>query len=203
MEFVTRQDADFQAFLDAQRQKYFSLREKNEPLWVEIFSRKCEKAIRLMLDSDPREILKYKSFGQCGTWKYLFNEVDYHLPDKKILGELKVSFNRADAKRKAQKQCEVIRQKTAELNYATQIIIVDINETKEAIDTLIINDSPLIYLNAYAMFQYCLDKKIIEDVNLFDKMMAQDRSERERQPTKIYKTDDSPTTLGDLFNFNF
>ena len=203
MEFVTRQDVDFQAFIEEKRLQNFSLREKHEPLLVDVFGRYCEKAIKLMLNSDPREILKYKSFGHGGTWKPFFKEFDYHLPDKKVVGELKVSFNRSSARKKAQKQREAIRPKTDELNYTVQIIIVEVSEAKEAVESLIIDDSPLIYLNAYAMFQYCLDQKIIEDVDLFDKMMVQDRSERVMQPAKIYKTDDKPTTLGDLFNFEF
>jgi hypothetical protein len=64
----------------------------------------------------------------------------------------------------------------SELNYGLQYLIIDVKNAK--IKEINIDERPIIRLSGVALFQYCLQNGLIDDVGFYDKMIKECRTQK-------------------------
>jgi hypothetical protein len=165
--FVTKTDPNYLFFLS----KRIKQKEKTNPTSLQIFSRICETAIQQILASSDEIIIKETlPNNENARPKHTFKEVDYHLPDKKIVGEIKVSFDTHQALKSAKRQHKAIAENLSSLGYSFQYLIIDAKDTK--IKEILIDTQPTIRLSGGSLFDYCLNSGLIEDVGLYERVIG-------------------------------
>jgi hypothetical protein len=165
MIFVSKSDPDYQLFLTNLLEKRQQLKGESKPTDLQIFSRQCEKAIQQMVSSSENIILKELLFSNEKEQRYSFQEFDYHLPDKKIVGEIKCSFDFNRALQSAKKQHKKNIPRLAELGYNLQYIIIDAKNTK--VTDIVIDDRAIIRVSGGAVREYLWFKVSGVDSNWF------------------------------------
>jgi hypothetical protein len=170
MTFVTKNDTDYQFFIS----KRIKQKDKTKPSALQIFSRICEKAMQQMLYSSDEIIIKETLKNvENQKQKFVFKEVDYHLPEKKIVGEIKVSFDFHNALKSAKKQHKNNFEKLLNLGYSLQYIIIDMKNSK--INEICIDEKPTIRISGRSLFDYCLNTGLIEDKDFYQQMVEENR----------------------------
>jgi hypothetical protein len=175
MIFVSKNDPDYQKFLSLKLIKRKNQKDKTTPTSLQIFSRICEKAIQQILASSDEIIIKETLTNtENARPKYTFKEVDYHLSERKIVGEIKVSFDTHQALKSAKRQHKAVAENLSSLGYSLQYLIIDAKDTK--IKEILIGTQPTVRLSGGSLFDYCLNSGLIEDVGLYERVIGENRT---------------------------
>lgn len=175
MVFVTKEDEDWRSFTQyfISKKQDLKLGTRNKPLDIEYFSRVCENAIRQILCSNESRILKHKLKTSQKHGCYQFNEFDYHLTDKKILGEVKVTYKKSGSLKRAQKQHQKIKNVLDSNGYFVQYILIDAS-SKEDTGLFIPEKTNKVLISGYSIFLYCLENGLINDSDFYQNMQTSD-----------------------------
>jgi hypothetical protein len=104
---------------------------------------------------------------------YQFNEFDYHLTDKRILGEVKVTYKKSGSLKRAKKQHQKIKNLLDSNGYFVQYILIDAS-SREDTGLFIPENVNEVLISGYSVFLYCLENGLINDCDFYHKMQTND-----------------------------